>query len=327
MFTVFSFCWQPVYLRLRLVSEAGRVVCCDNRPLPHVSPLTPLEITDSSNSIMLERPDSPTNLVNSSVSDVIVDFEVGSEIDEEGKNWPKKEKLSFSRLSSEGNIGVDVDLKTHVFKFKDTHPLAEVGETKGYDRYIVKRVQSASFVEVPRVGMLRQAGCRCMSESQSWRARSVSISSRTNTWKSNSRVRLISDSNLQSSLVRLQSHHSSSDEEWFEEVSNDETADDSFGPKKGRSSDTFEVSKIPVLEEISLEEPYEPIQSSEDISIGTVVLDLKTGIKCKNCCPIRCRKKRKLTKSQRNIIRSNSSRNKGNEDDIPVEHRRCCCIS
>lgn len=316
-----------MYLRLRLVSEAGRVVCCDNRLIQHASPNTPLEVTDSSNSIILKNKDSFNNHVKSSVSDFSVDFEVGSENEEDGKSLPKKEKLSFSRLSSEGNIGVDVDLKTHVFKFRETHPLAEVGETKGYDRYIVKRVQSASFVEVPRVGMLRQGGCRCMSESQSWRARSVSISSRTNAWKSSSRVRLISDSNLQSSLVRLQSHHSSSDEEWFEEVSNDETADDSFEPRKGRNSASFEVNKIPVLEEISLEEPYEPIHSSEDISIGTVVLDLKTGLKFKNCCPIRCRKKRKLSKSQRNAIRSNAFKNKGSEDDITVEHRRCCSIS
>ncbi|XP_054267370.1 inositol polyphosphate-5-phosphatase A-like isoform X1 [Macrosteles quadrilineatus] len=326
---------KPVFLRLSIVGEAGRVVCCDNRPPLHVTPslVEPsvaarlLERTDSSNSIqIIETHLDFVKPVNDTIDDAFVDFPIRLENMDTLLDFTKdkREKLSFSRLSSEGNIGVDFDPVKAPFR-----PLPQVEEPKVYDRYIVKRVQSASFVEVPRVGMLRQGGCRCMSESQSWRARSVSISSRTtNNWRSNSRVRLISDSNLQNSLLRLQSHHSSSDEEWFEEVSNDENNEDS-GLNKSDNSPNSEMteSKIPVLEEISLEEPYEPIQSVEDISGGRIPLELKTELKCKSCCPIRCRKKRRLTKSQRNSIKSNISGNKDSLDNASIGNDRCCSIS
>ncbi|XP_046668070.1 inositol polyphosphate-5-phosphatase A isoform X1 [Homalodisca vitripennis] len=315
---------KPVFLRLSIVGEAGRVVCCEPVSLSlslHAPPsLVELVPADQPSLVakLLERRDSSNSITLRGSDNSIVDESSQNEIKD------KREKLSFSRLSSEGNIGVEfIPSKTHVFKFIEAHPVAETEEPKCYDRYVVKRVQSASFVEVPRVGMLRQGGCRCMSESQSWRARSVSISSRTNNWRSNSRVRLISDPNLQNSLLRLQSHHSSSDEDWFEEVSNDENVNESFELNKRHIEPTKPDNLI--FQEISLEEPYEPIQSVEDISIGTVVVDLKTGLKCNKCCPIRCRKKHKLTKSQRNSRKSNVSRNKDSLENIPTEHHNNCC--
>lgn len=315
-----------MYLRLRLIGEAGRIVCCDNRPLPHASPVTPLSTMDSSNSIKLKDRECFKN----SVGDVSVNFLVGAEHEEGGKGPPRKEKFSFSRLSSEGNIGVNVDLKSSVFKFRENSQVSEIGETKGYDRYIVKRVHSASIVEVPRVGMVKTGGCRCPSESQSWRARSASISSRGNTWKTNSRIRLISESNLQSSLLRLQSHHSSSDEEWFEEIDHNDSCDNLFIMNKGNNNlyhNTFTLSKDPVLEEVSLEGPYGPARSVEDVSLGSLKV-LQSGMKSNYCCPLmQCRRKRKYTRSQRDCLKSNSLRYKNKGDSVPVDDKRCCCIS
>ncbi|KAF6208756.1 hypothetical protein GE061_014495 [Apolygus lucorum] len=76
------------------------------------------------------------------------------------------------------------------------------------ERFLVKRVNSASVVEV-KVGLVR-GNC----SSGDWRSRSVSVSGNI---KPMSRVRLISTDDLHGSLHRLQSHHSSSGEEWFEE--------------------------------------------------------------------------------------------------------------
>lgn len=60
--------------------------------------------------------------------------------------------------------------------------------------------------------------CRCMSDG-SWRQRSSTISHSMLSSRTDSRIRLIStSSHLDRSLPRLQSHHSSSDEEWFEEI-------------------------------------------------------------------------------------------------------------
>ncbi|XP_073970944.1 inositol polyphosphate-5-phosphatase A isoform X6 [Rhodnius prolixus] len=83
------------------------------------------------------------------------------------------------------------------------------------ERYLVKRVNSASIVEV-KVGLVRSAAGSCKG-SGTWRSRSVSVSSPQHYIRTASRVRLISNRDLQGSVHRLQSHHSSSDEEWFEE--------------------------------------------------------------------------------------------------------------
>ncbi|XP_026274549.2 uncharacterized protein LOC113203855 isoform X1 [Frankliniella occidentalis] len=67
--------------------------------------------------------------------------------------------------------------------------------------------------------------CRCMSDG-SWRQRSSTISHSMLSSKTDSRIRLIStSSHLDRSLPRLQSHHSSSDEEWFEEITSESHED------------------------------------------------------------------------------------------------------
>ncbi|XP_034254215.1 uncharacterized protein LOC117653000 isoform X2 [Thrips palmi] len=63
--------------------------------------------------------------------------------------------------------------------------------------------------------------CRCMSDG-SRRQRSSTISHSMLSSRTDSRIRLISTSSrLDRSLPRLQSHHSSSDEDWFEEIATD----------------------------------------------------------------------------------------------------------
>lgn len=63
--------------------------------------------------------------------------------------------------------------------------------------------------------------CRCMSDG-SRRQRSSTISHSMLSSRTDSRIRLISTSSrLDRSLPRLESHHSSSDEDWFEEIASD----------------------------------------------------------------------------------------------------------
>lgn len=93
------------------------------------------------------------------------------------------------------------------------------------DRFgAVKRVNSASLVEnKPKKEDWKNS--RCNSD-VSWNPATSQSHDVTKMWKMNktfnrgsSRIRLISSSNsLNASLPRLTSHHSSSDEEWFEEV-------------------------------------------------------------------------------------------------------------
>ena len=78
------------------------------------------------------------------------------------------------------------------------------------ERFLVKRVHSASIVEV-KVGLVKVNSCR---GNDSWRTRSCSVSTVKPTLRAFSRMRLISS---EASLTRVQSHHSSSSEEWFEE--------------------------------------------------------------------------------------------------------------
>lgn len=75
----------------------------------------------------------------------------------------------------------------------------------------------SNSVSVVGEGSWRCKTCVCLQDNV-WRMRSVSTSSRDSSWTSETRMRLKSDPNLKTSLPRIQSHHSSSDEEWFEEV-------------------------------------------------------------------------------------------------------------
>ncbi len=92
------------------------------------------------------------------------------------------------------------------------HDYCETYEPSGYN--VAVRSSSASTVVE---SSWRSKTCTCLQEG-AWRMRSVSSCSRASSWNSDTRVRLKSDPNLKSSLPRIQSHHSSSDEEWFEEV-------------------------------------------------------------------------------------------------------------
>ena len=242
-----------------------------------------------------------------------------------------------SRVSSEKSFDLDY--------IKDIDFGSSIAdEVRSYDRYIVKRVQSASFVEVPRVGALRQNACRCASESQSWRARSVSISSRTTNWRSNSRVKLISDPNLQSSLLRLQSHHSSSDEDWFEEISVNGTIEENVNKSCNDGNgeddeDNDSVLRIDITatpSTVYAEEnvlPYEPVvdsvQTDSEPMTNKNVVDKENDVQkqktLKNCFHLRCKKKRKLASSC--VSERQLGSNKDNLNSIELNRQNCCIIS
>lgn len=95
---------------------------------------------------------------------------------------------------------------------EDKGTIKEIGPipTPLTERFIVKRVHSASIVEV-KVGLVKVNSCR---GNDSWRSRSCSVSGAKPPLRAFSRMRLISS---EASLTRVQSHHSSSSEEWFEE--------------------------------------------------------------------------------------------------------------
>lgn len=90
--------------------------------------------------------------------------------------------------------------------------------TRSFDESVAVRSNSAHTVVE---SSWRSKTCTCL-QNTGWRMRSVSSCSRTSSWNSDGRVRLKSDPNLKTSLPRIQSHHSSSDEEWFEEVAETE---------------------------------------------------------------------------------------------------------
>lgn len=89
---------------------------------------------------------------------------------------------------------------------------------RSFDENVAMRSNSAHTVVE---SSWRSKTCTCLQDT-AWRMRSVSSSSRTSSWNSDGRIRLKSDPNLKTSLPRIQSHHSSSDEEWFEEVEEQE---------------------------------------------------------------------------------------------------------
>lgn len=404
---------KPVYLRIDLLGNAGRVVCCSNQTLvssSHDATASPsllqrctefviveppsvlakqLERTDSSSSICIietknnifpklisaveqqqysgsddddtikDENNSKRSSENSKNSSIKCDLQSvtdsSSNSDVIVSNTPlnlptskclpkdidKTIKLSTSsRLSSDKNFDLDY--------IKDIDFGSSIAdEVRSYDRYVVKRVQSASFVEVPRVGALKQSACRCASESQSWRARSVSISSRTTNWRSNSRVKLISDPNLQSSLLRLQSHHSSSDEDWFEEISVDGTIEENVNKNcnNGKEDeDNDSVLRIDVTTTSSTmyaEEnvlPYEPavvesLQTDIEQPTNKIVLDNENPIQkqktLKNCFHLRRKKKRKLEKctSGGGSAGERRSENKENLNSNELNRQNCCIIS
>lgn len=105
-----------------------------------------------------------------------------------------------------------VDDNVSLDNFSEAHKIKNF-VSRSFDENAAVRSNSVSMV---LENSWRSKTCICLQDT-SWRMRSVSSSSRTS-WNSDKRVRLKSDPNLKSSLPRIQSHHSSSDEEWFEEV-------------------------------------------------------------------------------------------------------------
>ena len=99
-------------------------------------------------------------------------------------------------------------------RYRDLRCTPKDFASRSFDECVAIRSNSACTVIE---SSWRSKTCTCLPEG-AWRMRSISTSSRTSSWNSDGRVRLKSDPNLKTSLLRLQSHHSSSDEEWFEEV-------------------------------------------------------------------------------------------------------------
>lgn len=151
------------------------------------------------------------------------------------------------------------------------------------ERFVVKRVNSASVVEI-KVGFVKRGSCN-----QSWRSRSVSVSSSTGgrtVRPAQSRVRLISA--LERNGSRYNSHHSSSEEEWFEEVSHKEhaspPASPNFSPKRPFRASPLRTHKNDVVtadDAISTRIPLEKKSRlpKDEIASGTKVDTTK-------CCSI-----------------------------------------
>ncbi|KAL1138294.1 hypothetical protein AAG570_009982 [Ranatra chinensis] len=172
----------PVYLKGQLLSQAGRLSCCDTW-LVYASTAT---VTSTATADLGPAPpasDSSSDSGDSAIEEVEVDC---------------------GGMGRSPMTGV-----RRVFSESDRRPPLT-------EKFIVKRVHSASVVEV-KVGVVKQSSCR-----DHWRSRSMSMSMGSRPGPVGSRVRLIS--NNETSLPRrLHSHHSSSDEDWFEEVTPQES--------------------------------------------------------------------------------------------------------
>lgn len=157
----------------------------------------------------------------------------------------------------------------------------------------VKRVNSASLVENPSKKE-DWKNTRCNSD-VAW-SPNVPIQNQTfsKSWKGskhfnkgNSRIRLISSSNsLSSSLPRLTSHHSSSDEEWFEEIEEGdddvlrmnegakETADvpENCGDKKGSKPATESLSSTDLVTDLDLGKVHD-LESLPKSTVSCIKID------------------------------------------------------
>ncbi|XP_039301120.1 inositol polyphosphate-5-phosphatase A [Nilaparvata lugens] len=233
-----------------------------------------------------------------------------------------------SRLYSEGNarsdVVTDIKEKPRLNSLKEDAPDCKIyrvtaQEAKFLERYIVKRVQSASIVEVPRSGAMKAGSCRCMSDYGGWRTRSASVSSR-NCWRSNSKVKLISDPNLQSSLLRLQSHHSSSDEDWFEEVGDE--GQDTRKPSiiSAENYDIHLKNKEPE-DECSAATRTGVDEPSSEPAIQKINSESLHSLNSHKCFPFRC----KLSGSKR-LSRKYKKRCSNTQKLADEKDENCCSI-
>lgn len=357
---------QPVYLKVDIITGAGRVVCCESSNLPagivvdselrkssSISfPSKPpsvvakrLERTDSGNSLslvslkllptviseksieQLSESDFDVNKIlqeDNLENDLNVTFNINSSNDSTLAYNNQKDldyRLLRYRLHSDGNIGLRTSAerieKPRLNSLKEDSSVNTHGsfssnsqDAKCIERYIVKRVNSASIVEVPRIGALKQGSCKCLNESGGWRTRSSSVSSRNN-WRSNSKVKLISDPNLHSSLLRLQSHHSSSEEDWFEEI-NDYIKEEKDDIDSAKEDDIFE------LKNSHLENNDNP--NSDLIVVKKVNCGSLHSLTSRYCFPFRCKKQTRQSFYNRKNRVSISSSSRENVS------KSCCVI-
>lgn len=125
------------------------------------------------------------------------------------------------------NLGTDSELTEEPVIKEIRDPVVPI-PTPLTERFIVKRVHSASIVEV-KVGLVKVNSCRG-NGGDTWRTRSCSVSTTSKPpVRAISRMRLISSD---ASLTRVQSHHSSSSEEWFEEEEHSPSARSSISQPK-----------------------------------------------------------------------------------------------
>ncbi|RZF38464.1 hypothetical protein LSTR_LSTR011954 [Laodelphax striatellus] len=343
---------KPVYLKMHLTSGAGRVVCCESTYLPAgmvvsqcvVSPIPLTADTDptpnskdcndsDSAASPIQNPsivnsmdgssnhDSDTKLDKSQNNQTVL-FDLNTSIESIVGFNAKGCDDRNSRLYSEGNIRSDVVVsdikeKPRLNSLKEDAPDCKIyrvtaQDAKFLERYIVKRVQSASIVEVPRSGAIKAGSCRCMSDYGGWRTRSASVSSR-NCWRSNSKVKLISDPNLQSSLLRLQSHHSSSDEDWFEEVGDEaqNTSKPSIVSNDNKNDEPEDQCSGAPIDEPSSEPAIQKINSESLHSLNS-----------NKCFPFRC----KLSGSKR-LSRKYKKRCADSQKLADEKDENCCSLS
>ncbi|XP_075211072.1 inositol polyphosphate-5-phosphatase A [Lycorma delicatula] len=256
-------------------------------------------------------------------NDLSVTFNINSSNDSSIVVYNSQKDLDYrilrnNRLHSDGNIGLQTSID-HIEKprLNSLKEDSTVNSHRSYsinaqeatiiERYVVKRVNSASIVEVPRIGALKQGSCRCLSESGGWRTRSASVSSRNN-WRSNSKVKLISDPNLQSSLLRLQSHHSSSEEDWFEEI-NDEI--------KEENDDVYSISKEDDIFQLKHNEPDD--NHSSEVAIRKLNSESLHSLTSRYCFPFRCKKESNKRPCKRKKLKDTLNC----RDDTGIKN---CCI-
>lgn len=170
----------------------------------------------------------------------------------------------------------------------------------------------------------RSKTCTCLHDI-GWRMRSVSTSSRTSSWNSDSRVRLKSDPNLKTSLPRIQSHHSSSDEEWFEEVAENTTESASQADLDATRNNNRAIEEI----EECIEFDAPPRNSNDAVCAPLtqqVTLDKDNAPKKKYflfCIPKKWRKKNSTRISDYKLKKKSYFR------FLPSKSRKCkfCCVS
>ncbi|KAK3921283.1 Inositol polyphosphate-5-phosphatase A [Frankliniella fusca] len=204
------------------------------------------------------------------------DFSVANSPSTDGQD-----KIAHETISNvESNFEVDLRGETNSSSLERFSFVRRIQSASAMERKSSFPFPSSTFVETESTlsgfggsgsNLWGMRTCRCMSDG-SWRQRSSTISHSMLSSRADSRIRLIStSSHLDRSLPRLQSHHSSSDEEWFEEITND--LKEEFKTERGQAlnSDTAKVKrKAELTKRLSThqecEKTSDPNVSVEEIS-------------------------------------------------------------